>query len=282
MAGRGRIDDLTGKKFNRLTVLSRVRKENDKRTYWLCRCDCGKETVVRQDQLKSGKTKSCRCLNDELATKLGKSNFVDLTGRRFGRLFVVENVGKDKFEKHRWLCVCDCGNTKIVTGNCLCSGMTSSCGCIRIENTIKAKTTHGLSKTRLYNIWGEIVQRCTNAKCKQYKNYGGRGIKMCDEWRWNFESFYEWSINNGYHNDLTIDRINNDGNYEPDNCRWTTIIVQANNKRNNHYVEYKGRRYTVKELDRLLCGGAGFIARRLYKGWTMEEALTIPKGGYRK
>ena len=279
---KGKFNDLTGKKFNRLTVISRVRKENDKRTYWLCKCDCGNETIVRADQLISGTTKSCRCLNDELAAKLGKSHFLDISGRRFGRLLVIKNVGKDKFGNYKWLCKCDCGNEKIVTGNCLCSGMTSSCGCFRIENTIKAKTTHGLSKTRLYDTWGKIVQRCTNERNNHYKDYGGRGIKICDEWRRNFELFYEWSMNNGYRDDLTIDRINNDGNYEPDNCRWVDYNVQANNRRNNHYVEYEGRRYTVKELDRLLCNGAGLIARRLYKGWTMEEALTIPKGGYRK
>ena len=136
---KGRFNDLTGKKFNRLTVIERVRKENDKRTYWRCRCDCGNETIVRADQLTSGSTKSCRCLNDEMAAALGKSNFIDLSGKRFGRLQVLSPAGKDKYDNYKWLCKCDCGKEKIETGKCLCSGMALSCGCLRIENTIKVK-----------------------------------------------------------------------------------------------------------------------------------------------
>jgi len=277
----GRFNDLTGKKFNRLTVIERVRKENDKRTYWRCRCDCGNETVVRADMLTSGHTKSCRCLNDEMAAELGRSNFIDLSGKRFGRLQVISPVGKDKYNNYKWLCNCDCGKEKIVKGNCLCSGMTRSCGCLRAENTTKTKTTHGLSKTRLYAIWGSIVQRCTNNNDPNYRNYGGRGITICKEWRENFESFYDWSLLHGYKSDLSIDRINNNGDYQPDNCRWANQIIQNNNTRRNRRFLYDGKSYTIAELDRLLSGGTGFLSQRLYKGWTLEEAISIPKGGTR-
>ena len=279
---KGRFNDLTGKKFSRLTVLSRIKKPGDKRTFWLCLCDCGNEVVVRADRLTSGTTKSCRCLNDENAANLGKNNFIDLSGRRYGRLLVIAQSEKTHYGNYMWLCKCDCGNEKVVAGNSLCSGNTKSCGCLRKENTTQMKTSHNLSKTRIYSIWGKMVRRCTNAKDRNYLNYGGRGISICDDWRFNFVSFYDWSMNNGYRDDLSIDRINNDGNYEPDNCRWTTMLVQENNRRSNHYITHNGETHTVTEWDRLIGDGTGFIKRRLYKGWSIEEAATIPKGGCRK
>ena len=139
-----------------------------------------------------------------------------------------------------WKCKCDCGNEVLVRHGNLQKGFTKSCGCYHKEKFGDINRKHDMAyKTDLYNVWKSMKDRCYREKCKSYKNYGGRGIKICDEWRDDFKAFYDWSIKNGYKSEktsggvniLSIDRINNDGDYEPNNCRWTTIDVQAKNKR---------------------------------------------------
>lgn len=159
----------------------------------------------------------------------------DLTGQQFGRLTVLECIGSAK-DKHRlWLCQCQCGKTTVVPSNSLKKGSTQSCGCIALEHTTKMgldSATHHLRHTRLYNIWANMKQRCYNTDNPRFKDYGARGIVMCNEWRNSFENFYKWSISNGYDKKLTIDRIDNDGVYEPSNCKWSTYKEQSQNKRN--------------------------------------------------
>ena len=161
----------------------------------------------------------------------------ELTGQRFGRLTVIHRKGTTSYGTAAWLCQCDCGNRCVISGASLRRGDSNSCGCLRDEIVSKTQATHRKTKTRLYNVWTHIIQRCYNPKHTAYKRYGGRGITVCDEWRSNFSNFYEWAIATGYDehaafHQCTIDRIDNDRGYSPDNCRWVDAKTQNNNKSN--------------------------------------------------
>ena len=190
---------------------------------------------------------------------------VDLTGEKFGKLVVIEqaeNVGR----RTAWLCRCECGNQKVVVSHRLISGCTRSCGCLGMKN----RRTHGMHGTRIYKTWISMKRRCAN---KNDKRYGGRGITVCPEWRDSFEAFYEWAIKNGYDESLTIDRINNDGNYEPDNCRWVDWFTQANNKRDTAWMTYNGKTQSVTQWAREFGILPATLWWRFRNGWTPEECL---------
>lgn len=197
----------------------------------------------------------------------------DLTGQRFGRLEVIKKVGRSRCRHVIWLCKCDCGHTIECLGTSLKSGNTSSCGCFQKEGAAKRRTTHGLSGSRLSSIRSGMIQRCYNPKDRNYHNYGGRGIYVCEEWRDSVESFIKWANSNGHEDHLTIERIDNDGPYSPENCKWATIQEQANNKR-KPFLTYNNQTLTIKQWSTLTGISTATIHARLYRGWTIEKTLT--------
>lgn len=181
----------------------------------------------------------------------------EMIGKRFGRLVVIEECGhqvKPSGQKMVvYKCKCDCGNQKIAIGSKLRLGLIKSCGCLKAEQRV-----HGAC--RLAHIWNNMKARCNNPKSTSYKNYGLRGISVCDEWENDYNKFKQWALNNGYSKELTLDRIDPDGNYCPNNCRWATPEQQANNTRSNVILVYYGTSHTVAEWSRML----GISPARLY------------------
>lgn len=198
----------------------------------------------------------------------------DLTNQRFGKLTVLERRGSDQKGQALWLVHCDCGNEKVVRGHDLSQGKTQSCGCSRIKSCIFYQ--HGLSKTKLHGLWRNIKGRCNNPNNPSYRFYGGRGVKMCDEWEDDFVSFYTWSLENGFKEGLQIDRVDVDGDYSPENCRWVDKITQANNTRRNIYVTIGDETKTLAQWCRLLGVNYNSVQTRTYKGWDPVLALTTP------
>ena len=203
------------------------------------------------------------------------SKFIDRTGQKFGRLTLIERVENNKFNQVQWKCRCDCGKEVIVKAYSLTTGQTKSCGCLKKEqNYINiAKVKHNMTNTRLYNIWRGMKSRCLNPNNKRHKFYFDKGITVCDEWKNDFMNFYNWAINNGYRDNLTIDRINNNGNYEPKNCRWATITEQNNNQSNNIRIKYNESEYTLSELSKIYNIKRATLYDRIKRRWTIDEAL---------
>jgi len=259
-------NNLLGERFGMLEVLRFSHKEGRGKIFWLCGCECGKEKPIRSDRLTGGYARSCGCMMN------GKK---DIKGHKFGRLMVLEDVGRDKREEVLWRCICECGNEMVALGGNLRSGHTQSCGCLNKEICAEAHTTHGLSKTSEYHIWLGMIQRCHNPDNHAFKWYGARGIKVCDRWRYSFENFFE-DMGKKPSDKYTIDRIDNDGDYCPENCKWVTRKEQANNTRSNSRHEFNG---VVKNISGWADEyGMNYktLYSRLERGWFLEKALTTP------
>lgn len=241
------VKDLTGQTFKRLTVLEYVGQTGYHESKWLCQCSCGNKVTTSGVRLRSGGVKSCGCLKLERT----KERWIDyrrsFLGKKYGRLSVEEFVDVIN-NASRLKCKCDCGESCIVRLGDLQSGDTKSCGCLARETFNEMITSHGLSTHHLYDTWNDMIQRCYNENAPNYKYYGGRGIRVCDEWRSSPSSFIEWAEQNGHSKGLTLDRGNNDGNYEPDNCRWVTMTVQNRNQSNTLLTE--GKASAIRSDDR--------------------------------
>jgi hypothetical protein len=195
-------------------------------------------------------------------------SFQDLTGMRFSRLVVkvrvANKVNKSGKPVAQWLCVCDCGNEKVVRSASLNNGSVRSCGCLRNEtaaaNARRFNVKHGLSNTRIYGIWAKMLCRCYCTTNKDYAKYGVRGILVCQDWL-DFNKFYEWAMRNGYQDTLSLDRVDNDGIYSPQNCRWATLKQQANNTRQTIKITFQGETKSIAQWAETL----GLPAERLYK-----------------
>lgn len=202
-----------------------------------------------------------------------------LIGEKFGRL-VVAGRAENRNKLSMWVCICDCGNEKVVQGGHLKSGHTKSCGCLGKELSVLSNTTHGMHSSKEYSSWSGMINRCRNKSHINYKIYGGKGIKVCDRWK-KFENFY---ADMGKKPEGTsLDRIDNDGNYEPGNCRWATNRQQSRNRSDNHMVTIGSETKCFTDWADLIGISRNTIYNRIGRlGWTTEEALTIPKGGSRE
>lgn len=262
-----KYNDYTGQLFGKLTVIEQAGRNKHRRILWRCKCDCGNECVVDSMALKK-KQSSCGCYRHAAIRK-------DRTGERHGRLFVLGPAHIKRRTENYWTCLCDCGTICTVPGTSLKKGDAKSCGCLKLDLVKERATIHGQSKTILYKRWNSIRNRCNNESYKRYKDYGGRGIKMCDEWS-DFEVFAKWENENGYEEHLTIDRIDNNGNYCPENCRWVPMSVQAWNKRTTTKVTYNGETLNLHEWSERTGLPHTTIRSRLDRGWSVEDTLTVP------
>ncbi len=217
------------------------------------------------------------------------SKRLDLTGQKFGKLTAIKLFSVIK-GKTKWLCQCECGNQTIVATDCLKNNNTKSCGCLNHQNLIKRNTTHNMGKTRFYDIWTKIKNRCLNKNNKNYNQYGKRGITIHPQWL-KFENFRDDMLTNynehckkNGEKNTTIERINNNGNYEPNNCKWATREEQSNNKRNNHLLTFNGQTLTFSQWEHKLNFKHNTLHNRInvYK-WSIERALNQPaSSGIRK
>lgn len=256
------IKNIKGQKFNHLTAI-----EHRGRGYWLFRCDCGNEVVRYQGDVVRGGRKSCGCMQHAIRE--------NLVGKRFGRLIVLEYAGEKK-----WKCQCDCGGTTIVSGTALNSGSTKSCGCLRIETAKRAKyVKHGKSNSPTFIRWGSMKSRCYYPKNVGYPNYGGRGIKVCDRWlgEHGFENFLA-DMGEVPGREYSLDRIDVNGDYTPENCRWATWKEQSNNKRNSRLITHNGRSLTIPQWCDELGFNVNVAYNRYWHGYkTYEELFTVNK-----
>ncbi len=206
----------------------------------------------------------------------------DLIGFRSGKLTVIKKLKGNKHKEMEWLCLCDCGNEHISSSNRLTRHITTCCKSCAMEKISHSNRTHGCEPRRLYGIYTNMKTRCYNSNYVLFSRYGGRGISICDEWLKSYESFRDWAFNNGYSERLTIERVDNDGNYCPENCKWVDRTAQANNRHTNRILTLNGESDTMANWSRRLNIPYHIIQGRLEKNWDDEKALTTPWNGKKK
>jgi hypothetical protein len=265
--------DLLGLVFDRLTVIGNAENTKTGQAVWICSCSCGKQTKVVGSKLLAGKTKSCGCLKQE-----GKKA-TDLTGQVFGELVVLSRNGSSKFKRAMWLCQCSCGNRHTVIAESLIMGHTKSCGCVKKAG--QYNVIHGHKRldggTKAYKVWSNMKSRCTNPKASQYKDYGGRGITVCERWLESFENFLE-DMGEPPSGTLQLDRRDNDKGYSKENCRWVTRSVNRRNSRGHMvYVTIYGETMILTDaIKKYKVVSYTTATSRINRGWPPEEAVMTP------
>ena len=253
-----------GMKISKLTVVSKAQATNRGSEMWNVVCECGNELIASDYALRTHGIRSCGC----------SDGHDDLTGQRFGKLVAVERSLNNPYGRAQYLCKCDCGNEKIVTADYLKRFHYPNCGCETHDQISEARTLHGLDSHPLTPIWRAMISRCENENNKDFKHYGGRGIKVCDRWH-KIENFIA-DMEEGYRPGLQIDRIDNDGPYSPDNCRWVTRTENARNKRNNRKIATLVGNKTIAEQSEITGVPSYVISRRLKQG-VPEVLSVVPK-----
>ena len=258
--------DLTGKRFGKLVVLSLGKKTKNRSTVWDCQCDCGKKIVARNKNLLEKITTDCGCIS-----KKGYS-----VNQKIARLTLLKEIPVGSGRK--WECICECGNKVIVKERLIREGSVKSCGCLKKEYAKKGNVVHGYNKTRIQRIYEAMKARCYNKNHIHYYNYGGRGVTVCKEWLGEdgIKNFGEWALNNGYANNLSIDRIDNNGNYCPENCKWSTPLEQQNNTRYNRILEYNGEKLTLSQAARKYNLDIHTLYNRIKKWKDIKKCIETP------
>jgi hypothetical protein len=262
--------EVVGLRFNHLVVTEILEQEED--TLFVCQCDCGKQTTLPRDYVRGGVWVSCGCV----PAPGKRGNKYDRRQQRFGRLLVLEPRGQS-FGGEKWQCICDCGNELVTrTGN-LQTGCARSCGCYSVDINRELKTVHGMSFTPEHNTWQGMIGRCSNEYDLNYRNYGERGIRVCARWLDGFQNFFD-DMGPRPSPEHSLDRINVNGDYSPENCRWATKTEQNRNKRDNLNITHNGETLSVAEWAERLGISAQLLRQRIFvQGWPVEEAMTAKK-----
>jgi len=256
---------MEGQKHERLKIIS-----YEGHGMYFCNCDCGKETIKNGSDIRRGRIKSCGCM-------LNEKNSFDLIGKKINRLTILIELGKNKKGKTEFLCQCDCGEFKAYEGRQLKSGEIKTCGNHLVEFIKSANITHGDTGTRIYRIHANMLQRCGNSNDKNFSDYGGRGISVCTEWSGDngYTIFKKWALDNKYDDSLSIDRVDVNGDYEPNNCRWASNEAQQRNKRNTKFYTYDNKTQSLIEWAEEYDLNYNSLWKRMNKySYNIEKALT--------
>jgi hypothetical protein len=268
----GKYKDIAGQRFGRLVALEPCSKDKNGHYIWLCKCDCGKEVTVSSTGLLTNKTASCGCTRytNGAIKKLVKID-KELKGKVINGILLIERHHQDKRGVWLWSCLCHCKIIFYAYPKDIKNGHVKSCGCLKTRGNYK----HGLYKDKKYSVWCGMLSRCNCVTCEAYPNYGGRGISVCDEWL-EFINFNKWAEQSGYSYDenLELDRIDNNGNYCPENCRWVTHTENNRNKRTNKFITYKGKNQCLSAWGEELGIPGNVLSARLRSGWTIDRAFT--------